>query len=67
MTVHKSQGSTFTESYSIYESNKMASRMLYVALTRAREMSQIIFCNIEIYNAYKGHIYTVTNLMANII
>jgi predicted GIY-YIG superfamily endonuclease len=58
MTVHKSQGSTFTENYSIYESDKMSSRMLYVALTRAREMNQINFCNIDIYNAYKGYIYS---------
>jgi len=36
MTVHKSQGSTFTENYSIYEYEAMTSIMLYVALTRAR-------------------------------
>ena len=41
MTVHKSQGSTFTENYSIYEYEDMTSRMLYVALTRARDKQQI--------------------------
>jgi hypothetical protein len=35
MTVHKSQGSTFTRPYSIYEYKTMKHRMLYVAITRA--------------------------------
>ena len=47
MTVHKSQGSTFTENYSIYAYERMKPRMLYVALTRARNKHQIHFCKIE--------------------
>ena len=37
MTVHKSQGSTFTIPYSIYEYKHMKPNRLYVALTRARD------------------------------
>ena len=47
MTVHKSQGSTFTRPFSIYEYKTMKSRMLYVAITRARNNKQINFCNGE--------------------
>ena len=57
MTVHKSQGSTFTENYSIYEYEDMTSRMLYVALTRARDKQQINFCKIEDYKPHTGYIY----------
>ena len=58
MTVHKSQGSTFTENYSIYEHKRMKPRMLYVALTRARNKQQVHFCDVEQYKPYKGHIYS---------
>jgi len=58
MTTHKSQGSTFTENYSIYEYKSMKPRMLYVALTRARNKQQVNFCDIENYQAYTGHIYS---------
>ena len=57
MTVHKSQGSTFTENYSIYEYEDMTSRMLYVALTRARDKQQINFCKIDDYKPHTGYIY----------
>ena len=58
MTVHKSQGSTFTEDYSIYEYETMKSRMLYVALTRARNIKQINFCKIDNYKPHTGYIYS---------
>ena len=58
MTVHKSQGSTFTENYSIYEYEAMSSSMLYVALTRARNKEQDNACKIEHYQPYTGYIYT---------
>ena len=58
MTVHKSQGSTFTRPFSIYEYKTMKSRMLYVAITRARNNKQINFCNGECYKPYTGHIYS---------
>ena len=58
MTVHNSQGSTFTENYSIYEYETMKSRMLYVALTRARNIKQINFCKIDNYKHHTGYIYS---------
>ena len=58
MTVHKSQGSTFTRPFSIYEYKTMKSRMLYVAITRARNNKQINFCNGECYKPYTGQIYS---------
>ena len=58
MTCHKSQGSTFTENYSIYEYESMKPRMLYVALTRARNKQQINFCKIDNYKPHTGHIYS---------
>ena len=58
MTVHRAQGSTFTRPFSIYEYKTMKSRMLYVAITRARNKKQINFCNGECYNPYTGHIYS---------
>ncbi len=59
MTVHKSQGSTFTVPYSIYEYKLMKANMLYVALTRARDKGQIYFCEISNHTPYKGYIYIV--------
>jgi predicted GIY-YIG superfamily endonuclease len=58
MTVHKSQGSTFTKPYSIYEYKHMKANMLYVALTRARDKGQINFCDISNHTPYKGYIYS---------
>ena len=58
MTVHKSQGSTFTVPYSIYEYKQMKANMLYVALTRARDKGQINFCEISNHTPYKGYIYS---------
>ena len=57
MTVHKSQGSTFTMPYSIYEYKQMKPNMLYVALTRARDKEQINFCDISNQTPHKGYIY----------
>ena len=39
MTCHKSQGSTFTRPFSIYEYKSMKPRMLYVAIARARQQT----------------------------
>ena len=36
----------------------MKSRMLYVAITRAKHNKQINFCDGECYKAYTGHIYS---------
>ncbi len=58
MTVHKSQGSTFTMPYSIYEYKQMKPNMLYVALTRARDKGQIKICDISNHTPYKGYIYS---------
>ena len=66
MTVHKSQGSTFTENYSIYEYEDMTSRMLYVALTRARDKQQINFCKIDDYKPHTGYIYIVMNILVDV-
>ena len=57
MTVHKSQGSTFTNPFSIDEYKSMKSRMLYVAITRAKHNKQINFCDSECHKAYTGHVY----------
>ena len=59
MTVHKSQGSTFTVPYRIYESKQMKANMLYVALTRARDKGQLKLCDISNHTPYKGYIYMV--------
>lgn len=58
MTVHKCQGSTFTQNYSIYEYEDMKHDMLYVALTRARNKTQVNFCNIHTYRPHTGYIYS---------
>ena len=58
MIVHKSQGSTFTVPYSLYEYKHMQANMLYVALTRARDKGQINFCDISNHTPYKGYIYS---------
>ncbi len=58
MTVHKSQGSTFTIPYSIYEHKQMKANMLYVALTRASDKGQIDFCDISNHRPYKGYLYS---------
>lgn len=58
MTVHKSQGSTFTRPFSIYEYKTMKPKMLYVAITRARNNKQVNFCDGECYKPYTGHIYS---------
>ena len=58
LTVHKSQGSTYTDNYSIYEYESMKPRMLYVALTRARTKKQVNFCKIDGYTPHTGHIYS---------
>lgn len=41
MTVHKSQGSTITEAFNIYDWNKMDKELRYTALSRAKSISQV--------------------------
>lgn len=41
MTVHKSQGETINESYSIYECDRMPLKVLYTALSRCTNTDQI--------------------------
>ena len=41
MTVHKAQGETINEPYSIYEINRMPIKVLYTALSRCNKPSQI--------------------------
>lgn len=41
MTVHKSQGSTITENFNIYDWNKMDKELKYTALSRAKSIQQI--------------------------
>ena len=48
MTVHKSQGSTFTNAFSIYEYKSMESRMLYVAITRGNTTSKLISVTVNV-------------------
>jgi hypothetical protein len=57
MTVHKAQGITIEQAYSIYEYEKMSFRMLYVALSRTREKEYVNFCKIDIYKPYVSYIY----------
>lgn len=44
ITVHKSQGVTFYESYTIFEWDDYSDRMKYVALSRATDVENINFC-----------------------
>ena len=41
MTIHKSQGQTFTYDYNIYEWEKLDNRLKYVALSRATKINNI--------------------------
>lgn len=43
LTVHMSQGSTFTEAYTIYEWDKMNDKLKYVALSRSTKKELINF------------------------
>ena len=45
MTIHCSQGQTFTNNYTIHEINKLDSRLLYVALSRSKKLNQISISN----------------------
>ena len=58
MTVHKSQGQTIRENYSIYEYEDMTQKMLYVAMTRATKKLHINFCKIDKYKPHTGYIYS---------
>lgn len=45
LTIHTAQGQTFNESYTIHEYTKLDHRLLYVALSRARRLTQISINN----------------------
>ena len=61
MTVHKAQGMTINEPYSIYEYKRMKKDMLYVALTRTSNKEFVNFCDIEIMKPYVGFVYRYTH------
>lgn len=65
MTVHKSQGSTFTRPYSIYEYKTMKHRMLYVAITRAKikNLSDSVRILVKFFTLGT---YTVMNTTGNV-
>jgi 5-methylcytosine-specific restriction endonuclease McrA len=42
LTIHKSQGATFDEKYTIWEWEKLSTKLKYVAISRATEMKNII-------------------------
>jgi ATP-dependent exoDNAse (exonuclease V) alpha subunit len=44
-TVHKSQGSTLSEDYTIWDWNRMSTRIRYTAMSRAKDPSQLNFQN----------------------
>ena len=57
ITIHKAQGSTLYEPYSIYEYDRMKHDMLYVALTRTSKEEYVNFCDIKIDRPRTGYIY----------
>ena len=57
ITVHKAQGMTINQPYSIYEYKRMKHNMLYVCLTRASKQEYVNFCDIECLKPYTGYIY----------
>ena len=57
MTVHKAQGMTINEPYSIYEYKRMKDDMLYVALTRTSKKEFVNFCDIQVLKPYVGFVY----------
>ena len=57
ITIHKVQGSTLYEPYSIYEYDRMKHDMLYVALTRTSKEEYVNFCDIKIDRPRTGYIY----------
>ena len=60
-TVHKAQGMTINEPYSIYEYKRMKDDMLYVALTRTSKKEFVNFCDIEVLKPYVGFVYRYTH------
>lgn len=60
MTVHKSQGMTINEPYTIYESKIMSKKMLYTAMSRATHSKYINFSNIKI-KSFTGYLYKFTS------
>jgi len=59
LTVHKAQGMSIDRPYTIYEHEKMAHDMLYVALTRTRKKEYVNFGDINILKPYTGSIYRI--------
>lgn len=57
ITVHKTQGDTITEDFTIWEHERMSRRMLYTALTRAKHAQQISLG--ELPEGFKAYDYRV--------
>ena len=57
ITVHKAQGMTINNPYSIYEYDRMKHNMLYVALTRTSKEEYVNFCDMKINRPRTGFIY----------
>ncbi len=65
LTVHKAQGMTIDRPYTIYEHEIMVKHqkfdMLYVCLTRTRDINYVNFGDISEHKPYRGSIYRVSH------
>ena len=61
ITVHKCQGMTTSQPYSIHEHNKMKHDMLYVCLTRTSKQEYINFCGTDCHKPYTGYMYNYSH------
>jgi hypothetical protein len=61
ITVHKSQGSTFDFEYTIYEYKRFDKKLLYTAMSRATQKSNINFIDFNAGMLRKGWIYKITD------
>jgi hypothetical protein len=63
-TVHKMQGSEIRKLFVIHEANLMSKRLLYTALSRARELSDILIKNMEWVDMGDGY-FTARKIYKN--
>jgi hypothetical protein len=63
-TVHKMQGSEIRKLFVIHEANLMSKRLLYTALSRARELSNILIKNMEWVDMDDGY-FTARKIYKN--
>jgi hypothetical protein len=61
ITVHKSQGSTFDFEYTIYEYTRFDKKLLYTAMSRATQKSNIHFIDFNAGLLSLGWIYKITD------